>query len=184
MRYTTIIDISEIPAVYRCLSARLLYFHLAMKAGYHDNDRDIVTLSLRQMADGAGLTLSATRHALAVLEKADLVKMWKGKRYVRKWLKEQSITPRPQQARAAKDAALNEERRRANEERERKQEEARENDVRLLEQGETQMTLYYKELQRRAAQGDKEAVRLMKKHQATYEKDLERIRQYQQQKRK
>lgn len=74
MRYTTIIDITEQAAVYRNKNCRLLYLHLALVAGYHSEDRDVVSLSFRQLAAGCGLTLSATRHALGILETSGLVK--------------------------------------------------------------------------------------------------------------
>lgn len=71
-RYTTIIDISG-ASCYRSVSARLLYLHLCLKAGYHKEDMDIVHSSLVQLAAGAGLTVSAVRHALSQLESAGLV---------------------------------------------------------------------------------------------------------------
>ena len=73
MRYTTIIDISEIQPIYRNVNARLVYLHLVLKSGYHDNDRDLVSISLRRIAAEVGLTLSATRHAISQLEKAQLL---------------------------------------------------------------------------------------------------------------
>lgn len=71
-RYTTIIDISGAPC-YRSVSVRLLYLHLCLKAGYHKENLDIVHSSLHQLASGAGLTVSAVRHALGQLEAAGLV---------------------------------------------------------------------------------------------------------------
>lgn len=71
-RYTTIIDISGAHC-YRSVSVRLLYLHLCLKAGYHKEDMDIVHSSLVQLASGAGLTVSAVRHALGQLEAAGLV---------------------------------------------------------------------------------------------------------------
>lgn len=78
MRYTTLIDISEISGVYRNMSARLLYMHLALKAGYHDDDRDKITISLRRLESEVGITLSAVRHALKILERAELIKKAEG----------------------------------------------------------------------------------------------------------
>lgn len=74
MRYTTIIDITEQPEVYRNQNARLLYLHLTLKSSYRDEDRDRVKVSVRQMAWQTGMSLSAARNALAVLIKAGLVK--------------------------------------------------------------------------------------------------------------
>lgn len=107
MRYTTIIDISDMPEVYRNRTARLLYIHLALAAGYHDEDRDLVKQSLRVMALRAGLTLSAVRHALALLQRAGLVSkdgdVWR----VKKWFVDTPPSPRrqPKDRRAAHEAS-------------------------------------------------------------------------------
>lgn len=86
MRYTTVIDISEIPAIYRNRNARLLYIHMAMKAGYHDYDRDLLTISIRSLASQTGLTVSAVRHALLQLEAHQLLTRdglaWRVKKFV------------------------------------------------------------------------------------------------------
>lgn len=107
MRYTTVIDISDMPEVYRNQAARLLYIHMALCAGYHDDDRDLVRQSLRVMAARAGLTLSAVRHALGLLQRAGLVsregEAWK----VKKWFVDTPPTPRrqPKDRRAAHEAS-------------------------------------------------------------------------------
>lgn len=94
MRYTTVIDITELPEIYRNMTARLIYVHMSLKAGYHDSDRDLVTLSIRRVAAEVGVTVSATRHALLLLERVGLLtregKAWR----VRKWVEEQTITTR------------------------------------------------------------------------------------------
>lgn len=86
MRYTTIIDISEFPAIYRNRNARLLYIHMALKAGYHDYDRDLLTTSIRSLSSQTGLTVSAVRHALAQLEDNQLLTRdglaWRIKKFV------------------------------------------------------------------------------------------------------
>ena len=96
MRYTTLIDISELPQVYRNTNTRLLYLHLVLKSGYHNEDRDLARISLRNLAAAAGLTLSATRHALHILGEAGLVakegEAWR----VRKWFVADPPTPRTQ----------------------------------------------------------------------------------------
>lgn len=95
MRYTTVIDIREFPRLYRSASARLVYLHLALGAGYHDTDRDQVKASFRALAADTGLTLSAVRAALKALMKNGLVIQKDGRLYVRKWCQEQPIsTPR------------------------------------------------------------------------------------------
>lgn len=94
MRYTTVIDISEISEIYKNPTARLLYLHMSLKAGYHDADRDLVRLSIRRLSADVGVTVSATRHALRQLERAGLLTrdgdLWR----VKKWVEEQQITTR------------------------------------------------------------------------------------------
>lgn len=94
MRYTTVIDISEMPEVYRNTTARLIYMHMCLKAGYHDADRDLVRLSIRRVSADVGVTVSATRHALRLLERVGLLtregELWR----VKKWVEEQQITTR------------------------------------------------------------------------------------------
>lgn len=96
MRYTTIIDISELPMVYRNHNARLVYIHMALKCGYHDDDRDLLAISIRNLAWATGLTVSATRHALAVLERSGLLAKDGEKWRIKKWVAEPSVTPRKQ----------------------------------------------------------------------------------------
>lgn len=94
MRYTTVIDVSEISEIYKNPTARLLYLHMSLKAGYHDADRDLVRLSIRRLSADVGVTVSATRHALHQLERSGLLtregELWR----VKKWVEEQQITTR------------------------------------------------------------------------------------------
>lgn len=169
MRYTTVIDISEIPTVYRNHNARLLYIHLCLKAGYHDNDRDIVSLSVRQMSAQSGLTVSAVRHALLVLEKSHLVTRQGTVLYVRKWIAEQSITARPRTARQQAQISAEAQRRKEQEQRDLQLEIERKQREDLWAQGKTQFMLYYENLQKRAEAGDAEAAELVQRHRKTYE---------------
>ena len=105
MRYTTIIDISEIQEVYRNKNARLIYLHLALKAGYHDDDRDVINMSIRTTAWKVGLTVSATRHALALLERAGLLKRTGLGWTVTKWIQATDPTPRPKKTTTKAGAA-------------------------------------------------------------------------------
>lgn len=86
MRYTTVIDVTEIDDVWQNPNITRLYLFMALKCGYHDDDRDILRISLRNLAAQASLTLSATRHALKVLENAKLVahekEAWKITKFV------------------------------------------------------------------------------------------------------
>lgn len=103
MRYTTVIDISELPEIYRNMTARLIYMHMSLKAGYHDSDRDLVTLSIRRVAAEVGVTVSATRHALHLLERSGLIsregQLWR----IKKWVEEQTITTRAKTKREMMD---------------------------------------------------------------------------------
>lgn len=108
MRYTTVIDISEAPEVYRNINARLLYFHMSLKAGWHDSDRDRLTASIRMLAADSGLTVSATRHAIRKLMEASLLKREEdGRWYVKKWHLDTPPTPRPKKSQAADAKSAN-----------------------------------------------------------------------------
>lgn len=96
MRYTTTIDITELPQVYRNINARLLYLHMTLKCGYHDDDRDMLDASIRTLAADVGITIAATRHALVVLERAQLVKKEGSRWRVTKWLMSPEISKRVQ----------------------------------------------------------------------------------------
>lgn len=102
MRYTTIIDISAAPALYKSINARLVYLHICLKAGYHDNDRDLYYCSIRRLADEVGISVSACRFAVALLEKSKMLVHNKSVWRVRKWFLEPAITTRRQQAKAAR----------------------------------------------------------------------------------
>lgn len=95
MRYTTIIDISEMSEVYRNLNTRAVYLHLVLKSGYHDDDRDKIRISIRRLAAESGLTVSAVRNALQQLEKASMIERTSdGTTSVRKWILETKPMPR------------------------------------------------------------------------------------------
>ena len=100
MRYTTVIDISEFRALYRNKNARLVYLHLALKSGYHDDDRDTIAVSIRALARDADVTVSAVRHALQQLEKNGLLQH-DGERWrIKKWILDTTPTPRPKKEQA------------------------------------------------------------------------------------
>lgn len=103
MRYTTVIDISEMPEVYRNTTARLIYIHMSLKAGYHDSDRDLVNVSIRRLSADVGVTVSATRHALHLLVRSGLLvkegQLWR----IKKWVEEQTITTRAKTKREMMD---------------------------------------------------------------------------------
>lgn len=104
MRYTTTIDITELPQVYRNINARLLYLHMTLKCGYHDDDRDMLDASIRTLAADVGITIAATRHALVVLERAQLVKKEGSRWRVTKWLMSPEISKRVARKKPQDDA--------------------------------------------------------------------------------
>lgn len=116
MRYTTVIDISEFPQIYRNLNARLLYIHMALKAGYHDDDRDICRLSIRSLAADVGITVSATRNALLQLEKSGLISKSSDCWIVKKWVLQETPTPRTLKTASNKDSKLSAEIRKSDQE--------------------------------------------------------------------
>lgn len=106
MRYTTVIDITDFPQIYRNIHARLVYIHMSLKAGYHDDDRDICRLSIRSLAADVGITVSATRNALLQLEKSGLISKSSDCWIVKKWVLQESLTPRTQKTASNKDSKL------------------------------------------------------------------------------
>ena len=99
MRYTTIVDIRDLP-LYRNPSVRQLYLHLVLVSGYHDSDLDRVAVSVRGLASQTGLTISAVRHALDVMTKAGLVRREGGALMVTKYVLKDGI---PKRARTKKE---------------------------------------------------------------------------------
>lgn len=105
MRYTTVIDISEFPDIYRNRNACRVYIHMALKSGYHDADRDVIRVSVRRLAADCGISVAASRHALGVLQRAGLVASEAGAWRVRKWVLDVKPTPRRQSNTAPAAAA-------------------------------------------------------------------------------
>lgn len=106
MRYTTIIDITEISAVWKSASCRMLYLYLCLKSGYHDDDRDMITVSVRKLAIATGLTKSATEHAIRTLMKAGLLSRNNDAWIVKKWTVTIAPTPRPRKTEVGRDQQL------------------------------------------------------------------------------
>lgn len=101
MRYTTIIDVTEIPDIWRNPNVTRLYFYMAMRCGYHDDDRDQLRISIRNLSYASGLTLSACRHALKILQKFGLVSPMGDHYQVKKFLLEIKPTSRTQRSTGA-----------------------------------------------------------------------------------
>lgn len=103
MRYTTVIDVTEIPDIWRNPNVTRLYFYMAMRCGYHDEDRDQLRISIRNLSYSSGLTLSACRHALKVLQKFGLVSPMGEYYLVKKFLLEQKISSRAKSIKQQQD---------------------------------------------------------------------------------
>ena len=170
MRYTTIIDITEMPTIYRNVNARLVYLHLVCKSGYHDDDRDMVVISLRRIAAEVGLSLSATRHAISQLEKARLLVRQGPVWSVKKWIIEQPVTKRARTAKQQKIIEIEAERRREQEKREQEALIAKARREQQEAQGKTPFMVFYEGLQKKAAAGDMEAAESIKRWASTYNK--------------
>lgn len=179
MRYTTIIDISDFPTVRRSRNATLLYLHMVLVAGWHDIDRDIVDASIRKLAIDLGMTVSATRHALQILQKAQLISRQGTLWIVRKWLPEQNISPRTKNARQKQQIEATAQRRIEREEQDRQEAIERARRLSLQAQGKTSFMLYYENLLLKAQAGDPEAERLVKRHKETYENHLQAFKEQQ-----
>lgn len=177
MRYTTIIDITEYPAVYRNINTRLVYLHLTLRSGYHDDDRDMIMISIRRLAAETGLTVAAVRHALAQLSKANLIQRQGPIYSVKKWIIEQPISKRARTARQQKAIDLAAERRMEAEKREREAAIERQRREALAAQGKTSFMVFYEGLQKRAAAGDSEAADGVKKWKHVYDMHKEKIMQ-------
>lgn len=169
MRYTTLIDITEFPIIYRNQNTRLLYLHLALKAGYHDNDRDLCDISIRRLAADVGLSVSATRHALAILQKFQLIEksgtLWK----VKKFVPEQPITSRPKSEKKRKEQEAEQMRKAAEIEQKQREDEEKRKERELRKNGKTSFMLYFEEMQEKASQGDPDAMDIVRKNQKFYD---------------
>ena len=178
MRYTTVIDISEYRQVYKSVNCRLVYLHLALKSGYHDDDRDIVDVSIRNLAMRVGITVSAARHALAMLEKSGLLTRSGGVMIVKKWCEQKPVTKRQlTQQPTDRQAAMAEERRRIQERQEEKQRRDEQERRELASRGKSSFMAYYESQVEKARQGDPEAAEIVKKRRAMYEQEVERMKQ-------
>lgn len=176
MRYTTIIDIREIPEVYRNQNTRLLYFHLVLVAGYHDDDRDIVRISIRALATQTGLTLSATRHAIQVLIKWRLLQHRKSYFKVRKYIEEQTITPRAKTVKAAAARQSRKEEETRQQVMEQKESQERQEVATIYDQGKTPFMVWYEQKMALAANGDQDAQRIINEKRAQYEQHCNNLK--------
>lgn len=175
MRYTTLIDISEIPAVYRNPNARLLYLHMALKADYRGESLDLARLSLHQLAAGSGLTVSAVRHGLKILQSVGLIKREGEAWRVTKWLVQEPARKRPKNAQEARQIDAAAVRTVQNEEADRRRAMEREQRDKLLAMGHTPLTYLYEQKQAAARQGDQDAAAFCERQKATYDQHVKSL---------
>lgn len=175
MRYTTLIDISEFPEVYKNHNARLLYLHMALKAGYRDDDRDMLPLSIRNLSAQAGVTLSACRNALKVLQRARLITRQGDTWIVRKWCEQQPITTRRKTK--AEEQRINQaaERKRLEAERERAQAIEELQREQWKSEGKTSWMIYYESRKALADAGSQEDAAWCARNLGTYERQAAKM---------
>lgn len=157
MRYTTIIDIREFPPIYRNHNAKLVYLHLVLVSGYHDEDRDQTTISIRQIGYDTGLTLSAVRHAIKVLTAAGLISRNGITWHIRKFVLEKPISPRIRSEKKRQLAENLERERIIREENETREKEEKRRVIEAKKAGKNPLFEMVKDLMRKAAEGDQEA---------------------------
>lgn len=174
MRYTTVIDIRD-SSIYRNHNTRLVYLHLALIAGYHDSDRDIVDVSLRRLAADIGVTLSTLRASLKALEKSKLIAKEGNVIRVKKWLMTEDITPRPKSRAQQKQVDIAVERRQQNEIRELEAEVARKQREAMFAAGKNSFIVYVENLKKLAEAGDEEAAKAFNRHRKRYEEQLRQM---------
>lgn len=169
MRYTTIIDITEVPEVYRNHNARLIYLHLVLKSGYRDNDRDMIKISIRNLAMRTGMSVSATRHALNTLTKHNLLSRAGETWLVKKWIIEDTITPRAKTKKQQRAQDASQAQRDQQAELDKRMEQERRERSELEKAGKTSFMVYYEGLLAKAQNGDQEAQQKVEKYREDYE---------------
>lgn len=103
MRYTTIIDITDIPQVYNNINATRVYLHLCLTCGFTADDMDTLRISYRQLAAQLSITLSAVRHSLSLLIRYHLITIEGNIITVRKHLPKAEYKDRPKTQQEYKD---------------------------------------------------------------------------------
>lgn len=169
MRYTTVIDIREFPQIYRNDHAKLVYLHLVLISGYHDEDRDQTPISIRQICYDTGLSLSAVRHSLKVLISAGLLTrsgiIWT----VKKFVLDKPISPRIRSEKK-RTAAENLERERIiKEEQSQREKEEKRKYQEEIKAGKNPLKEMVKDLMKRAQNGDEEAAENLKRYKSIVE---------------
>lgn len=164
MRYTTIIDIREFPQIYRNENTKLVYLHLVLISGYHDEDRDQTNISIRQLSYDTGLTVSAVRHALKILSTVGLLSRSGITWTVKKFVLEKTISSRIRSEKK-RTAAENLERERIiQEEQKQREKEQKRRYQEEIKNGKNPLFEMVNDLMIRAENGDKEAKENLKRY--------------------
>lgn len=106
MRYTTIIDIREAPALYRNANTRLIYLELVLGSSYQQDTKDRYQGSFRTLAARAGVTISAVRNSIKQLQALGMVSPIEGGWIVKKWIEQPAIIPRRQRPKPEQPISL------------------------------------------------------------------------------
>lgn len=175
MRYTTIIDLTEFPALYRSPGVRLVYLHLVLKSGYHDDDRDLTNLSIRSIARETGLTIAAARHALAQLEKFELIRRTGSLWQVKKFVIERTITRRAQTKQQERKQAADQIREQEQAKRAKQQAAYDKMRAELEAQGKTSYMVYYEQQEELARRGDPNAILFVNSERKAYEEHKRQV---------
>lgn len=109
MRYTTIIDIREEPALYRNANTRLIYLELVLGSSYQQETKDRYLGSIRLLAARVGITVSAVRNSLRQLQSLGMITPIEGGWIVKKWFDQPAIIPRRQRPKPEQAIKLSEE---------------------------------------------------------------------------
>lgn len=169
MRYTTIIDIREFPQIYRNNHVKLVYLHLVLISGYHDEDRDQTPISIRQICYDTGLSLSAVRHSLKVLISAGLLSRSGITWTVKKFVLDKPISPRIRSEKK-RSAVENLERERIiKEEQSQREKEEKRRYQEEIKAGKNPLKEMVKDLMNRAENGDQEAAENLKRYKSIVE---------------
>lgn len=108
MRYTTIIDIREAPALYRNANTRLIYLELVLGSSYQQDTKDRYQGSFRTLAARVGVSVSAVRNSLKQLQALGMVSSIEGGWIVKKWIEQPAIIPRRQRPKPEQPISLSE----------------------------------------------------------------------------
>ena len=126
---------------------------MVLKSGYHDDDRDQCRFSIRRLSYDSGLTISAVRHALGVLQRFGLVVHENGVFFVKKFVLEKPISPRIRSEKKRKEAEQREIERQFKEEEEKRQKEEKRRYLESWKNG-NPLENQVRELMKKAEAGD------------------------------